>query len=165
MRHDAANASADDRPEDGARHLSDLVLAGLAGLGGAVTEQDVTHLVCHHADHLALAVGRLDHPAVHEHRPARQGKGVDLAYVHGFEGVLELVSLELGWDDGREPLTQPGHIRRDRIVAHDRQLLPGLGGCLQPEFDVLGGRVVVVRRRNARLASDADHRQGNDDHR
>ena len=81
---------AHDRAANGAGKLTELqprVLC-LGGIGGAMAKQHVRQLVRHHSDDLALGRCRVEHAAVHEHRPARKRKGIDLFQVHRRERVL-----------------------------------------------------------------------------
>ena len=78
----------------------------------------------------------------------------------GFERVVELGVLELARNGGDQTLADVLDVRRHLVVAHDRQLLSALccAACV-PELDVLGRRVVVVRRRNLGLRRNGCHRQ------
>jgi hypothetical protein len=74
---------------EGARvsHLQPRILC-LGGVGRSMTKQDVRQLVRHHADDLGFRRRRVEHAAVHEHRPAGQRKGIDLFEVHRRERIL-----------------------------------------------------------------------------
>ena len=96
-------------------------------------------------------VGRLDHAAVDEHRPARQGEGVDVLLVDGRERELEQRVPQVVRRGGDEPLAEPIEEPVDLGVLDDRELLPALGRGLPAELDVLLGRVLVLGRDDARL--------------
>jgi hypothetical protein len=165
LRDHLTPAAADDGAEDRAGHLADLIFLGLARLGGAVPQDDVTELVGHHAGDFAFGLRRLDHPAVDEHRTAGQRERVDLLHVHRLEGVVEFGMLHVGGDRGDQPPPDAFEKRRDAVVPQDRQLLSGFGRGLTPELDVLRGGVAVFRRNDLRLRADKcgrQHQRGSD---
>ena len=106
---------------------------------------------------------RLDHPAVDEHGPAGKGERIDFTHVHRFERVAELGVLQLGRNGPHQPAADRFGERRNGFVAHDRELLPRLGGRLLTELDVLGRRVLVLGRRNPRLRGDERRREHHSD--
>ena len=161
LRDDLAPSAADDRPEDGARDFAHLIFRRFARLGGAVPQDHVTQLVGHDAGDLAFSGRRLDHPAVHEHRSARQGERIDLPHVHDFERVRELSMLQLGRDRAYESASQVLDVGCHRVVVQDWQLLADLDGGLPSELHVLFGGVVVLWRRN--LCLRGNQRSGEDD--
>ena len=81
----------------------------------------------HHAGHLAFRSRRLNHPTIDVHRPARQGKRVDVAGVHHFEIVTELRVLKLLRNRGHESLPDALNERVHLGVTQQRKLLLGLG--------------------------------------
>ena len=78
LRDHRARPAADDRPEHRAGNLAHGVRRRLGLLRRAVAKRDVAQLVRHDAGNLPFGVRPLHHPAVDEHRPARQREGVDL---------------------------------------------------------------------------------------
>ena len=137
LRHDGAGGAADDGAEDLPGDGADLVLLRLACLGRAVPQGDVRHLVGHDADHLALARGRLDHPAVHVHRAAGQREGVDLLHVYDLERVPELGVPQLRRDRVHESVTQVFHVRGHPVVVQDWHLPLDFRRSLTPELHVV----------------------------
>ncbi len=117
-------------------------------------------LVSHDAGDFALGLGRLDHAAIHEHRAARERRGVDLPDVDDVECVAEFLMLQLARDRADQSATQPLDIRLRFVVVQDRQLLAHFLRRLLTEFHVLSGRVFVVRGRDPRLRGD--ERAGHD---
>ncbi len=101
-------AAADDGAADDAGDLTELQpgVLRLRGVGRAVPQQHVRQLVRHHADDLAFGRGRVEHAAVHEHRPARQRKRVDLLQVHRRERILVDRLLELRRRTRHEPIAE-----------------------------------------------------------
>ena len=140
---DGAESAADDRAADRAQELAHFVFGRLAGLRGAVPKNDVTELVRHHAGDFTLGGRRFDHAAVDEHRSARERKGVDFAHVDRLERVLEFRMAEIRGNDVDETPADVLHVRRHRVVVHDRQLIARLARRLATELDVLRGVVFV----------------------
>jgi hypothetical protein len=112
----------------------------------------------HHAGDLALALGRFDHAAVEEHRPAWQREGVDVFLVHHVEGVLELRMLELGRHCLGESLSDPLDVVIDAVVVEHRQLFLRLRGGLASELHVFGDGVFILRRHDLGLR-DTERRE------
>jgi hypothetical protein len=82
---DLAPAAANDRSRDLTQDRSCLVLSGFAGLRRAVAQRHVTQFMRHDAGDFAFGCGGFDHAAIDEGRPARQGRGVDVADIDHFE--------------------------------------------------------------------------------
>ena len=154
-----SDAPADHRAGDRAGERAELRVLGLGRVGGAVPQQDVRQLVGHHAGHLALGRRRFDHAAIHEHRPARQGEGVDVLEVDGLERVLELGVVELGRGLRHELAPDAGQVVVDLPVLDDGELLAHLRRGLAPELHVVFGLVLVLRRLDRRLGGDASRRE------
>ena len=147
-----APAAADDRAQHRAGNLSDLVLRRLARLRRAVAQQHVTELVRHHAGDLAVGVRRFDHPAVDEHRPAGQREGVDLLHVHHLERVLELRMPQFAGESSstsRRPMSSTNDVTLSSRISGS--VLRASAAACAAHLDVLGRRVAVVGRHDARL--------------
>ena len=144
---------ADDRAAQGTRDLTELEprILRLRGVRRAVPQQHVRKLVGHHAGDLGLGRRSIEHPAVDEHRSARQGECVDLLQVDGSESVLVDRLLEVGRRGGDEPVAQGPQVARDALVIDDRVLAPYLGGRLSSQLHVLLGRVAVLGQLDRRL--------------
>ena len=125
LRDDGADGAADDGAANRPKQLSDLVLRGLARLRGPVPQNHVADLVRHHAGDFALGVRRLDHPAVDEHRSARQRERVDLAHVDRLERVLEFRMFQIG-----AGMTPPDGGRSVRHTTSPHRLCM-IGSCLR----------------------------------
>ena len=123
-----------------------LELLSLCRLRRAVPQDHVAQLVRHHAGDLTVGLRGLEHPAVQEHRAARQRERVDLPQIHDFEGVAELRMLEFGGiaDTRRLPMSSTNCSVASSF--RQRQLLTHFGGGLQAELDVLLRRVTVLVR-------------------
>ena len=119
LRDDLAPPATDDGPGDCAGDLTELKVLGFGCVGGAMAQQHVAQLVRHHADDLALACGRLEHPAVDEHRAAGQRERVDVLQVHRRERVLEHGIVQLSRCDGDEPFSEPVEVARKCGVRDD----------------------------------------------
>jgi hypothetical protein len=129
---------------EGARvsHLQPRILC-LGGVGRSMTKQDVRQLVRHHADDLGFRRRRVEHAALHEHRPARQRKGIDLLEVHRRERILVDRLVEFRRCGRDQAISQRGQIARDLPVLDDRIPLPNLCCGFAAERDILLGRVFV----------------------
>ena len=129
--------------DDGAKHLpgerAELELLALGRLRGAVPQHDVRELVRHDAGDLAFGGRRLNHPAVQEHRPARQRERIDLAKIDDVERVPELGLAELRRDLIDQAVADPLDEILGAPVVEERHLLPDLCRRLLPELDVLLG--------------------------
>ena len=123
LRDHAAGGAADDRAENLTGNRADLELLALGRLRRAVPKRDVGDLVRHDAGHLGLGLGRLDHSAIEEHRPARQREGVDLLLVDHVERVAEPRVAELAVDRRGEPRADVLDERVYPIVVEHRKLL------------------------------------------
>ena len=119
-----------------------------------MSQRDVADLVRHDASDLALGLRRLDHPAVDEHRPARQRERVDFADVHDPERVAEARVLLIRRNSADQAPADVLHVGRHLIVPHDGQLLFNLRRRLAAELDVLLDGIAVFRRRYLRLRGD-----------
>ncbi len=119
---DGTRATADDRPQNRAGDLPHRVRRGLRLLRRAMTQRHVAQLVRHHAGDLPFGVRLLHHPAVDEHRPAREREGVDLLHVHTLEGVAEFRMLEIGGNRIDQPAADVVEIRVHVVVVHHGQL-------------------------------------------
>jgi hypothetical protein len=76
----------------------------------------VRHLVGHDSGQLAFILRGLDEAAIHVHVTARQRKRVDVGGVDDFELIVEPLARR----DRRKALTDPVHIRLDRLVVENR---------------------------------------------
>ena len=151
LRDDAAGRAADDRAENLAGYRADLEFLPLGRLRGAVTKRDVGDLVRHDAGHFALALRGLDHPAIEEHRTARQRERVDLLLVDDVERVAEPGMPELGRNGIDQALADALDVVVHALVVQHGQLLSRLGGSLLAELDVLLQRILVRFGRDLRL--------------
>ena len=130
---------------------ANLVLGRLGRLRGAVTQHHVAHLVRHDAGDFALVMRRFDHPAVEEHRSARQGERVDLFLVDHAERVVELGMLQLGRDGrarGAARCRRRTHRRTHRSAAAALSATCAAASC--PSFTssageyLFGGATILV---------------------
>ena len=78
------------------------------------------NLVRHDARHFAFGLGRLEHAAVEEHRPARQRERVDLLEVDDLEAVAERRLAELGRNVVDQLLAEPLDEVFDPLVVQQR---------------------------------------------
>jgi len=116
-------------------------------------------LVRHHAGYFVLDPGGLHHAAVDVHGPARQRKRIDLAHVDDFEGVLELVVLQLGRRHLHQAPADAIYEGLDAVIAQKRQLLLDFLRRLLAKFDILCRRVLVIWRGDDGLAANRARRQ------
>ncbi len=130
LRDNRSDIAADDRSEHLSGNCADLVFRGLARLGRAVSEDDVTQFVSHDAGDLAFVLCGFDHSPVDVHRSTRKREGVDFADVHKLECVLELRMAQFRGDDVDEPTTNIPNVARQQFVAENWQLLFRLGRSL-----------------------------------
>ena len=126
----------------------------------------MAQLVRDDSSHFPFGLGRLDHSSVHVHRPARQREGVDLFHVDDLERVSEFRVTKLRRDRIDKTLPDVRHVRRDRVVSQQRQLLLDLSGRVPAKLHIVAGVVFVFRRRDLRLSAYDAHgkNHGRDDH-
>ncbi len=151
LRDHLPGGAADNGANDGAGNLADLVFLRLGRLRRAVPQDDVAQLVRHDARDFTLRLRRGDHPAVDEHRAAREREGVDVARVHHLERIAELGVLEFLRNGLHEPAANALDVRLDLGIVEQGHLLPDFRRRFLPDLDVLRGREAVLRRSDARL--------------
>ena len=116
-----------------------------------MAKRDVSDLVRHDAGHRGLGLGRLDHSAIEELRPARKSKSVDFFLVDHVEGVAEACVAKLAVDRRGEPRADALDELVYLIVVEHRKLLLGLGRGFLPDLDIVCDGIAVLVRRDLRL--------------
>ena len=113
-------------------------------LVGAMAESHVRQLMCHHSRELCLIVRGFDRAAVHKHKSAGQGKGVDGFVIHAmkFERVLYPTRGQLL----RQTHANLCQVSIDLRCVAKRQLLFSIGGGSFAEvYVLLRGELVPAR--------------------
>ena len=143
--NDRTRRAANNRTGNLTEDRSNLELLSLGRLSRAVTQRDVRDLMRHDASDFAFGLGGFDHPAVQEHRSARQGERVDFLLVHHVEGVPELRMPEFGRDGGGQRPADRLDVALNLLIVEKRQFLADFRRRLATELHIVGHRVAIAR--------------------